>query len=87
MPENKERFELTCTRCGGKLLRSRDWVVTGYPYWMRPWGSALKMSEVIIPYACLDCGRVEYILRDIHKIRRDLDKMSEDEKRRLYASK
>ena len=79
---NGEKSEpKTCDHCGGRLVKSRDWIVTGYPYWLRPWGSPLKMSEAIIPYACLDCGRVVYILRDIHIIKRDFEKLGEKEKK------
>ncbi|MDG6220647.1 MAG: hypothetical protein QCI38_04275 [Candidatus Thermoplasmatota archaeon] len=66
-------------------MKSRDWIVTGYPYWLRPWGSTLRMSEVVIPYACMKCGRVEYILRDIHKIRRDFQKLGQSEKEEAYG--
>ena len=77
----------TCDHCGSKLVKTRDWIITGYPYWLRPWGSTLKMSEVLIPYACLECGRAIFILRDIKKIRRDLDNLSAIEKQELNSSR
>jgi hypothetical protein len=60
--------------------------MTGYPYWLRPWGSTLKMSEMIIPWACMECGRVTYILRDFHKIKRDFDALSDDEKKEAFEN-
>jgi len=86
MPENEDKKHLTCDHCGGRLMRSRDWIVTGYPYWLRPWGSSLKMTEVVIPHACLRCGRVTYILRDLHLIKRDYEKLSDEEKEEAFSS-
>jgi DNA-directed RNA polymerase subunit RPC12/RpoP len=77
---------MTCDHCGNRLVKTRDWIITGYPYWLRPWGGTLKMSEVLIPYACLECGRTIFILRDIKKIRRDLQNLPEKEREEVYSS-
>ena len=77
--------ELTCDHCGSKLMKSRDWALSGYPYWLRPWGGSIKMSELIIPFACIECGRVVYMLRDIHKLKRDFAKLNDEEKKRAYS--
>ncbi len=79
--------DLKCDHCGGRLMRSREWIMTGYPYWLRPWGSTLRMSEMIIPWACLGCGRVTYILRDIKKIKRDFDDLTDEQKEQAFIWK
>jgi DNA-directed RNA polymerase subunit RPC12/RpoP len=85
--ETKVEESLTCDHCGNKLVKTRDWIITGYPYWLRPWGSTLKMSEILIPYACLECGRTIFMLRDIKKIRRDLENLNENEKAELNSAR
>jgi DNA-directed RNA polymerase subunit RPC12/RpoP len=87
MSETEVDNNLTCDHCSSPLVKTRDWIITGYPYWLRPWGPTLKMSEVLIPYACLECGRVIFILRDIKKIRRDLQKLTAKEREEIYSSR
>jgi hypothetical protein len=87
MNEEVSLKEQTCDHCGGRLMRSRDWIITGYPYWLRPWGGSLKMSAPIVPFACLDCGRVVYILRDIHMIKRDFSGLTVEEKKEAYSNR
>ncbi len=86
MSETESDENMTCDHCGSKLVKTRDWIITGYPYWLRPWGSTLKMSEVLIPYACLECGRAVFVLRDIKKIRRDMMNLTDEERRELDSA-
>jgi DNA-directed RNA polymerase subunit RPC12/RpoP len=86
MSETENDENITCDHCGSKLVKTRDWIITGYPYWLRPWGGTLKMSEVLIPYACLECGRAVFMLRDIKKIRRDMMNLTDEERKELDSS-
>ncbi|MEE9150865.1 MAG: hypothetical protein V3U20_03425 [Thermoplasmata archaeon] len=71
-----------CDSCDGVLVRSRKFIVSTNMYWNRPWGSALKMSAPVIPYACTSCGRVYLFLGDKNKIIREFSGLSEDEKKK-----
>ncbi len=85
MSEEVDFSKLTCDHCGARLMHSREWVMTGNPYWMRPWGGVLKMSEMIVPFACLGCGRVTFMLRDIHKLKRDFKELTPEEKEAAFS--
>jgi len=81
--ENKPK----CDSCGGLLVRSRKFIASTNMYWNRPWGSALKMSGPVIPYACLNCGRVYLFLGDKNKIIREFEGLPEDEKEKIKEGK
>lgn len=71
-----------CDSCDNPLVRSRKFLASTNMYWNRPWGSALKMSGPVIPYACLKCGRVYLFLGDKNKIIREFNGLPEDEKKK-----
>jgi hypothetical protein len=71
-----------CDSCGGSLIRSRKFLASTNMYWNRPWGSALKMSASVIPFACMSCGRVYLYLGDKNKILREFKDLHEGEKKK-----
>jgi hypothetical protein len=52
-------------------------------YWNKPWGSALKMSAHVIPFACMSCGRVYLYLGDRNKVLREYTELPEDDKKKI----
>jgi DNA-directed RNA polymerase subunit RPC12/RpoP len=73
--------QLKCESCGSPLVRSRKFIASTNMYWNRPWGSALKMSAPVIPYACMNCGRIYLYLGDKKKIIREFNELPENEKK------
>jgi hypothetical protein len=71
-----------CQSCGGILVRSRKFIASTNMYWNKPWGSALKMSAPVIPYACMNCGRVYLFLGDKKKIIREYNDQPEAERQK-----
>jgi len=76
----KKGNQTHCVTCGDALVPPRKFIASTYMYWNRPWGSILKMSAPVIPYACMKCGRVYLYLSDKNKIIREFSKLPEDEK-------
>lgn len=72
-----------CDSCDEPLVRSRKFMASTNMYWNRPWGSALKMSAPVIPYACMKCGKVYLYIRDRNKIIREYNELSEAEKNQI----
>lgn len=72
-----------CESCGAQLVRSRKFIASTNMYWNRPWGSALKMSAPVIPYACMNCGRIYLYLGDKKKIIREYNELPENEKKSI----
>lgn len=72
-----------CDSCGGLLVRSRKFIASTNMYWNRPWGSALKMSAPVIPFACMNCGRIYLYLGDKKKIIREFNELSDDTKNQM----
>ncbi len=72
-----------CDSCDGVLVRSRKFIASTNMYWNRPWGSALKMSSPVIPYACMNCGRVYLFLGDKKKIIREFNGLPDDTKNQM----
>lgn len=72
-----------CDSCNVALMRSRKFIASTNMYWNRPWGSVLKMSAPVIPYACMNCGRVYLYLSDKKKIVREFNELSDDAKNKL----
>lgn len=72
-----------CDSCDGVLVRSRKFIASTNVYWNRPWGSALKMSAPVIPFACMNCGRVYLYLGDKKKIIREFNGLPEDMKNQM----
>lgn len=72
-----------CVSCGATLLRSRKFIASKHMYWNRPWGGTLKMSDPVIPYACMGCGRVYLYLRDKNRIIREFCDLPEAEKTKI----
>ncbi len=44
------------------------------------------MDEVIIPYACMSCGRVEFFLKNRETVQAEYEDLLPEEKERLYES-
>ena len=75
-----------CPYCGGQMLKSRKSVLQGiHVYWQKPWGSALKMDEAVVPLACVKCGGVILALRDSHRVFREWSNLSEEEKQKIIT--
>ncbi len=77
----KEENKPTCVLCGEALVRSRKFIASTNMYWNRPWSSALKMSAPVIPFACMNCGRVYLFLSDKNKIIREYNELSDEAKK------
>ena len=77
----KEENKPTCVLCGEALVRSRKFLASTNMYWNRPWASALKMSAPVIPFACMNCGRVYLFLSDKNKIIREYNELSDEAKK------
>jgi hypothetical protein len=67
-----------CESCNSDLVESRKFIASTYVYWHKPWGSSLKMSVPVIPYACMNCGRVFLFLGDKNKIVREYHEISQN---------
>ena len=80
---NVKGDELRCDSCNGVLVRPRKFIASTHMYWNRPWGSTLKMSAPVIPYACVNCGRVFLFLGDRKKIIREFKGLPEDKQREI----
>ncbi|UCG68966.1 MAG: hypothetical protein JSV09_14445 [Thermoplasmata archaeon] len=74
-----EEDNTKCHSCGGILIRARKFIASTNMYWNKPWGSALKMSAPVIPFACMNCGRVYLFLSDRKKIIREFNDLPESE--------
>ncbi|UCE73933.1 MAG: hypothetical protein JSV56_13080 [Methanomassiliicoccales archaeon] len=77
-----EENAFKCDSCGDSLVRSRKFMASTYMYWNRPWGSALKMSAPVIPYACMSCGRVYLYIGDRKKILREFNDQPEADRKK-----
>jgi DNA-directed RNA polymerase subunit RPC12/RpoP len=71
-----------CDACGHSLVQSRKFIASTNVYWNKPWGGALKMSVPVIPYACMECGRVFLFLGDHKRILREFKDFPEEEQRK-----
>ncbi len=60
-----------CDTCGGYLVKSRAWMSMGFPYYLKPLGKILRMSEVIVPWLCPKCGRIYYRLERTERVQRE----------------
>lgn len=76
-----EDNRLKCDTCGNTLVQARRFIASTNVYWNKPWGSALKMSAPVIPYACMKCGRVYLYLSDRKKIIREFNDLSESDQK------
>lgn len=76
----KKGNQTRCVTCGDTLVPSRKFIASTYMYWNRPWGSMLKMSVPVTPYACMTCGRVYLYLSDKNKIIREFNELPEEER-------
>ena len=73
-----------CASCGEPLLPTRKTkVIHEYPYWQKPWGSAFTMDEVIIPYACMKCGVVQFFLRNRENVVQEYNDLTPDEREEI----
>ena len=71
---------IVCPLCGDKMLSSRKTLLQSiHLYWQKPWGPALKMDEPVVPYACMKCGHVMMFLRDSNKVRREYERLPQEE--------
>lgn len=67
-----------CDTCGGYLVKSRVWMSMGFPYYLKPWGKILKMSEVTVPWLCPKCGRVYYRLERTERVHREWSRLPDE---------
>jgi predicted RNA-binding Zn-ribbon protein involved in translation (DUF1610 family) len=80
VPENNHP---KCDTCGAELVQSRKFMASTYMYWHRPWGSSLKMSSAVIPFACMSCGRVFLYLGDKNKILREFKDLPVEDRKKF----
>ena len=59
-------------------MKSRVWMSMGFPYYLKPWGKILRMSEVIVPWLCPDCGRVYYRLERTEKVQEEWSRLPDE---------
>jgi len=72
----------TCRSCGNRLVPSRNWLGgNSIGDWMRPWGPVIKMATPVEPWACLNCGEVFMFLRDLARVKREMEKLSDKERK------
>ncbi len=70
--------EMLCDVDGAYLVKSRAWMSMGFPYYLKPWGKILKMSEVVVPWLCPKCGRVYYILERREHVRKEWETLPDE---------
>lgn len=63
----KEQTEV-CPFCRGDAVHSRDWVILDFPHFLKPWGSALRMDEKMVPWWCTNCGNITFRLKETKKV-------------------
>jgi hypothetical protein len=81
MGSNKNKQK--CESCNSSLVSSRKFIASTYMYWNKPWGGSLKMSVPVIPYACVNCGRVYLYLSDKNKIIREFGELPDEMKKEI----
>lgn len=63
---------LKCPYCGGPLVRSKSWSTSGhFISWLKPWASWMKLSVPVWPWACMNCGRMTFYLKDSRAVLRE----------------
>jgi len=85
----KKKQTVVCPYCRGKAIRSRDWVILDFPHFLKPWGSALKMDEKMVPWWCTNCGNITFRLKESEKVLEEYKSCwgkvkDSDEKKEIY---